>query len=337
MGSAGAGLGGRAQPRHVAWRDERWPCPPRCPAGTATAPRPRRRWFAPLARLPGRVKDFASFGVHHQGVASMAGNSACSPSTPPPRKPASTRGCSSPSSSRERAVTAPAPSKARRDEIIDALRRGTVPARASTCWPSASTASAPRSTRSSVAPLPGAACSRHPRRVGLAARRSSPAGSPSGPAGPGFATTEVQISETETPLHHLETVYRRLVERLSPSATATPARFRSVVDGWFYVLEEDVLADGRRRPRRRDGARRRDRRADGAAARRRRPHRARRSPPCCAAYRRALAATATRATADGLLAWLGGQPQRRRLGQAGRRRSRATSTTSARCRSCRAC
>ena len=31
----------------------------------------------------------------------------------------------------------------------------------------------------------------------------------------GFATAEVQISETETPLHRLETVYRRLMERLS--------------------------------------------------------------------------------------------------------------------------
>ena len=82
-GWTGAGRWGQAargwavgpSPDIVAWRDERWPCPPRCPAGTATATRPRRRWFAPMARLPGRVKDFASFGVHHQGVASMAGNS----------------------------------------------------------------------------------------------------------------------------------------------------------------------------------------------------------------------------------------------------------------------
>src|SRR5580693_6380182 len=31
----------------------------------------------------------------------------------------------------------------------------------------------------------------------------------------GFATSEVQVSETETPLHRLETVYRRLCERLT--------------------------------------------------------------------------------------------------------------------------
>src|SRR5674476_1122075 len=30
----------------------------------------------------------------------------------------------------------------------------------------------------------------------------------------GFATSEVQINETETPLHRLETIFRRLVERL---------------------------------------------------------------------------------------------------------------------------
>ena len=35
----------------------------------------------------------------------------------------------------------------------------------------------------------------------------------------GFASTEVQISETETPLHRLETVYRRLNERLATADT----------------------------------------------------------------------------------------------------------------------
>ncbi len=33
-----------------------------------------------------------------------------------------------------------------------------------------------------------------------------------------FATAEVQISETETPLHKLETVYRRMLERLATSS-----------------------------------------------------------------------------------------------------------------------
>lgn len=59
----------------------------------------------------------------------------------------------------------------------------------------------------------------------------------------GFATSEVQISETETPLHRLETVYRRLMERLGTPDTPTGA-FRNILDGWFFTLEEDVLAEG---------------------------------------------------------------------------------------------
>lgn len=59
----------------------------------------------------------------------------------------------------------------------------------------------------------------------------------------GFATSEVQINETETPLHRLETIYRRLVERLG-TADSNSGAFRSVIDGWFFALEQDVLADG---------------------------------------------------------------------------------------------
>ena len=58
-----------------------------------------------------------------------------------------------------------------------------------------------------------------------------------------FATAEVQISESETPLHRLETVYRRLTERIATAAGSSGA-FRSIIDTWFYALEEDVL--GRR-------------------------------------------------------------------------------------------
>ena len=59
----------------------------------------------------------------------------------------------------------------------------------------------------------------------------------------GFAAAEVQISETETPLHRLETVYRRAMEQLSTTDCFLGA-FRSIIDGWFYGLEEDVLAEG---------------------------------------------------------------------------------------------
>src|SRR3546814_17752583 len=56
----------------------------------------------------------------------------------------------------------------------------------------------------------------------------------------GFATSEVQISETETPLHKLETVYRRLTEHLI-SAQSQRGALRSIIDGWFYSLEEEVV------------------------------------------------------------------------------------------------
>src|SRR5439155_27354493 len=59
----------------------------------------------------------------------------------------------------------------------------------------------------------------------------------------GFAVADVQVSETETPLHRLETVYRRAMEGLS-TADCFLGAFRSVLDGWFYGLEEDVLAEG---------------------------------------------------------------------------------------------
>lgn len=59
----------------------------------------------------------------------------------------------------------------------------------------------------------------------------------------GFATSEVQVSETETPLYRLEKVYRRINERLSTSDTPDGA-FRNIIDAWFFTLEQDVLAEG---------------------------------------------------------------------------------------------
>jgi hypothetical protein len=55
----------------------------------------------------------------------------------------------------------------------------------------------------------------------------------------GFATSEVQISINDTPLHHLETVYRRLIERLTTSADGAAA-FKAVVDAWLFEIGEQV-------------------------------------------------------------------------------------------------
>lgn len=123
--------------------------------------------------------------------------------------------------------------------------------------------------------------------------------------GRGFAATEVQISETETPLHRLETVYRRLIERLSTRDTERGA-FRQIIDGWFYTLEEDVLAGGAVNPSDSEELlRRTDELMEQRLASINRT-----SPTFSAAlrgYRKAVSGGETE-TAEGLLAWLAAQP-----------------------------
>jgi hypothetical protein len=121
----------------------------------------------------------------------------------------------------------------------------------------------------------------------------------------GLATAEVQISETETPLHRLETVYRRLTERLT-TATHPPSALRAVLDSWLYTLEEEVL----------DGAQvdAEDDAAVSAAVQELLEQRlavvARTTPAFAAALRGYHSATVSgdAATAEALVAWLGGEP-----------------------------
>lgn len=63
----------------------------------------------------------------------------------------------------------------------------------------------------------------------------------------GFATTLVQISETETPLYKLQTVYRRAIEGLQTQEWSEGA-FGSLIDRWLFSLEEEVLESGAARP-----------------------------------------------------------------------------------------
>ncbi|MFF3733604.1 MULTISPECIES: BREX system ATP-binding protein BrxD [unclassified Streptomyces] len=120
----------------------------------------------------------------------------------------------------------------------------------------------------------------------------------------GLATTEVQISETETPLHRLETVYRRLTERLT-TATHRPSALRAVIDSWFYTLEEEILDAGEVEDD--------DEKALGTAVdallEQRLADVARTTPAFAAALRgyREARAAGDAATAEALIAWLGGQ------------------------------
>tara|TARA_Y100000296_G_scaffold87381_1_gene132856 strand:+ start:14799 stop:16112 length:1314 start_codon:yes stop_codon:yes gene_type:complete len=121
----------------------------------------------------------------------------------------------------------------------------------------------------------------------------------------GFACSEVQISETETPLHRLETVYRRLMERLTTPDTPSGA-FRNIVESWFYKLEEDVLAQQEIDP---DDINALVEATD--ALMEKRLGEVVRSAPAFAltlrAYRKALVEEQDE-VADGLLAWMAGQP-----------------------------
>lgn len=120
-----------------------------------------------------------------------------------------------------------------------------------------------------------------------------------------LATAEVQISENETPLHRLETVYRRLTERLT-TATFPPSALRAVVDAWFYALEDDVLAEGVVDPADQPAI---DRAVEELLGRRLSTV-GRTAPTFAAALRgyRAAVAAGDTAGADAVLAWLGGQP-----------------------------
>jgi hypothetical protein len=202
-------------------------------------------------------------------------------------------------------MTAPAPSSARRDEVIDALRRGTVPARGldllavgldrfgPTIDEEVGRAASGGGVFKCIRGEWGSGKTFASRWIAERARRAN------------FVTSEIQISETETPLHHLQTVYRRLVERLAVGDGDTGA-FRSLIDGWFFVLEEDALADGSIDEHDETAlVEATDRLVESRLAE------VSRTNPTFAtvlrAYRRAMH-TGDLATADGLIAWLGGQP-----------------------------
>ena len=193
----------------------------------------------------------------------------------------------------------------RRDDVIDALRRGTVPERgldllavgldrfAPTVDEELAKVQRGRAGFKAIRGEYGAGKTFAVRWLAERARRA------------GFATAEVQVSEGETPLHKLQTVYRRLCERLTTPDQAGGA-LRSVVDGWFFALEEDVLAEGTVAESDEEGLLA----ATEQLAERRLEEVSRRAPAFATVlrgYRRAVAAGDVD-QAEGLLAWLGGQP-----------------------------
>jgi hypothetical protein len=121
----------------------------------------------------------------------------------------------------------------------------------------------------------------------------------------GFATSEVQISINDTPLHHLETVYRRLIERLETAADGAGA-FQGIVDAWLYQVGDEVqrlegLAEDD--PRLADAT---EKRLEDKLAELARQNQT--FPAVLRSYHRAMH-VGDFATAQGLIAWLAGQPQ----------------------------
>lgn len=109
-----------------------------------------------------------------------------------------------------------------------------------------------------------------------------------------FAVAEVQISELETPLHKLETVYRRATESLRTTAFGSGG-FRMVLDTWLYQVEKDSHGS--------------DQVAESIVEQRLAAVAASAPvfPLALRSYRQAVVEDDV-TTADGLAAWLGGQP-----------------------------
>jgi hypothetical protein len=195
-------------------------------------------------------------------------------------------------------------SAARRREVVDALRRGTVPQRGLDLFAvgldrfvaatdeDLATVARGGAAFHAVRGEYGSGKTFFARWLGERAKRA------------GMAMAEVQISETETPLHRLESVYRRLTERLA-TATHPPSALRGVVDAWFYTLEEEVLDAGQVTPDDADGLAV----AVDALLEQRLAEVARTTPAFAAALRgyRKARLDGDAATAEALIAWLGGQ------------------------------
>jgi hypothetical protein len=133
-------------------------------------------------------------------------------------------------------------SEARREDIVGALRRGTVPSSGLDALAVGIEAFAPTLDEELAAVAAGHGGFKAVRGEYGTGKTFFGRWLQERARARGFAASEVQINETETPLHKLETVYRRMVERLG-TADAGVGAFRGVIDGWFYALEQDVLAD----------------------------------------------------------------------------------------------
>ena len=193
----------------------------------------------------------------------------------------------------------------RRREVIDALRRGTVPATGLDLLATGLERFVPTLDAELDAVAGGGASFKAIRGEYGAGKTFVTRYLAERALRRGFATAEVQISETETPLHRLETVYRRVGEALR-TASFAPSALRAVLDSWLFTLESDALEGS---PALQPGSADLALAVDALLERRLADVTA--STPAFAqalrAYRSAVAESDA-PRADALAAWLGGQP-----------------------------
>lgn len=197
------------------------------------------------------------------------------------------------------------PSPQRRQEIINALRRGTVPQRGLDAFAVGLGRLTPAVDNELRAVAGGGAHFKALRGDYGSGKTFFSRWMCERAKASGFATSEVQISETETPLHRLETVYRRLVERLATGDVPQGA-LGTVLERWGFALEEDVLATGSVSEHDEAELQRRvSELMEGRLA-----QVTRSAPPFAIALRahRAALASGDAALADGILSWIGAQP-----------------------------
>jgi len=197
------------------------------------------------------------------------------------------------------------PSAARRNDLIDALRRGTVPARGLDLLAVGLDRFGPVIDEELTKVAAGSAVFKAVRGEWGSGKTFAARWIAERARRAGFVTSELQISETDTPLHHLQTFYRRIIEHVAVG-DADQGAFRTLIDSWFFVLEEDALADGTIDEH--DTAALTA--ATDALLERRLVEVTRANPTFASvlrAYRNAQVA-GDAAVADGLVAWLGGQP-----------------------------
>jgi hypothetical protein len=195
----------------------------------------------------------------------------------------------------------------KRREIIEALRIGAVPRRGLELFAVGLDALRDaRSTRSST---------RRSRAAGASRRCAGDYGSGKtffsrwlehhARASADSPPTLVQISETETPLYRMQTIYRRAIENLQTQEWSDGA-FSSLVDRWLYSLEEEVIESGGIKPDDPDGFSK----AVGDLLERRLAEVSKTQPQYAAALRTCYEARlrGDHVTEQGLIAWLMGQP-----------------------------